>query len=48
MKFANATNLGRKPWTGRRVLRILLAAGLIAVAGWFLWLYGQMYFYATH
>ena len=34
--------------TGRRVLRILLAAGLIAVAGWFLWLYGQIHFYATH
>jgi uncharacterized SAM-binding protein YcdF (DUF218 family) len=32
----------------RRVLRVLLAAGLIAVAGWFLWLYGQIHFYATH
>ena len=34
--------------TGRRVLRILLAAGLIAIVGWFLWLYGQIHFYATH
>jgi uncharacterized SAM-binding protein YcdF (DUF218 family) len=33
---------------GRRVLRVLLAAGLIAVAGWFLWLYGQIHYYATH
>jgi uncharacterized SAM-binding protein YcdF (DUF218 family) len=48
MKFANATNLDRKPWTGRRVLRMLLAAGLIAAAGWFLWVYGQIHFYATH
>ncbi len=48
MKFANATNLDRKPWTGRRVLRILLAAGLLAAAGWFLWVYGQIRYYATH
>jgi uncharacterized SAM-binding protein YcdF (DUF218 family) len=48
MKFANATNLDRKPWTGRRVLRILLAAGLIVAAGWFLWVYGQIHYYATH
>jgi uncharacterized SAM-binding protein YcdF (DUF218 family) len=48
MKFANATNLDGKPWTGRRVLRILLAAGLIAAAGWFLWVYGQIRYYATH
>jgi uncharacterized SAM-binding protein YcdF (DUF218 family) len=48
MKFANATNLDRKPRTGRRVLRILLAAGLIAAAGWFLWVYGQIHYYATH
>jgi uncharacterized SAM-binding protein YcdF (DUF218 family) len=34
--------------TSRRVLRFLLAAGLIAVAGWFVWLYGQIHFYATH
>jgi uncharacterized SAM-binding protein YcdF (DUF218 family) len=48
MKFAKATTPDRKPWTGRRVLRILLAAGLLAVAGWFLWVYGQIHFYATH
>jgi uncharacterized SAM-binding protein YcdF (DUF218 family) len=48
MKFANATNSDRKPWTGRRVLRILLGAGLIVAAGWFLWVYGQIRYYATH
>jgi uncharacterized SAM-binding protein YcdF (DUF218 family) len=48
MKFANATNSDRKPWTGRRVLRIFLAAGLIVAAGWFLWVYGQIRYYATH
>src|SRR6202167_1935660 len=32
----------------RRVLRIFLVLGLIAVAGWFLWLYGQIHFSATH
>jgi uncharacterized SAM-binding protein YcdF (DUF218 family) len=44
----NATNLDRKSGTGRRVLRGLLAAGLIAAGGWFAWLYGQIHFYATH
>jgi uncharacterized SAM-binding protein YcdF (DUF218 family) len=34
--------------TSRRVLRFLLAAALIAIAGWFIWLYGQIHFYATH
>lgn len=48
MKFFNATDLDRKPWTGRRVLRILVAVGLIAVVAWFIWLYGQIHFYATH
>ncbi len=48
MKFANATNLATKPGTGRRVLRILLAVGLLAAVGWFLWLYGQIHYYATH
>ncbi len=32
----------------RRVLRILLAATLIAIGGWFVWVYGQIHFYATH
>jgi uncharacterized SAM-binding protein YcdF (DUF218 family) len=32
----------------RRVLRILLAAGLLCIVGWFIWLYGQIHFYATH
>jgi uncharacterized SAM-binding protein YcdF (DUF218 family) len=44
----NATNLDRKSGTGRRVLRGLLVAGLIAAGGWFAWLYGQIHFYATH
>ncbi len=34
--------------SGRRLLRWLLVAGLIGAAGWFLWLYGQIHFYATH
>jgi uncharacterized SAM-binding protein YcdF (DUF218 family) len=32
----------------RRLLRRLLAAGLLCLAGWFLWVYGQIHFYATH
>jgi uncharacterized SAM-binding protein YcdF (DUF218 family) len=36
------------PRTSRRVLLILVAAALIAIGGWFVWLYGQIYFYATH
>ena len=48
MRFGNATNLDRKSGTGRRVLRMLLAAGLLAIGGWFVWLYGQIHFYATH
>jgi uncharacterized SAM-binding protein YcdF (DUF218 family) len=34
--------------TGRRVLRWLLMVGLLVVAGWFVWLYGQIHYYATH
>jgi uncharacterized SAM-binding protein YcdF (DUF218 family) len=34
--------------TARRVLRVLLAGCLIAIVGWFLWVYGQIRFYATH
>jgi uncharacterized SAM-binding protein YcdF (DUF218 family) len=33
---------------GPRVLRILLLAGSVAILGWFLWVYGQIRFYATH
>jgi uncharacterized SAM-binding protein YcdF (DUF218 family) len=47
MKFA-ATSPGRKSGTGRRALRILLLVALIGIAGWFLWIYGQIHFYATH
>jgi uncharacterized SAM-binding protein YcdF (DUF218 family) len=32
----------------RRLLRWLLAAGLLSIGGWFLWVYGQIHFYATH
>jgi uncharacterized SAM-binding protein YcdF (DUF218 family) len=38
----------KKLRTSRRVLPFVLAAALIAVAGWFLWVYGQIHFYATH
>jgi len=48
MKFAESINLNRKPLTGRRVLRLLLVVGLIAILGWFVWLYGRIHFYATH
>jgi uncharacterized SAM-binding protein YcdF (DUF218 family) len=48
MRLGNATNLDRKSGTSRRVLRMLLAAGLLAIGGWFVWLYGQIHFYATH
>src|ERR1700677_2863116 len=34
--------------TTRRLLRWLLLGGLLFVAGWFLWVYGQIHFYATH
>ncbi len=33
---------------GRRVLRWLLAAGVLVVVVWFAWVYGQIHFYATH
>jgi uncharacterized SAM-binding protein YcdF (DUF218 family) len=48
MKFTVSTGLNRKPLNGRRVLRLLLVAGLIAILGWFVWLYGRIHFYATH
>jgi uncharacterized SAM-binding protein YcdF (DUF218 family) len=48
MKFANATSPERKSRPARRALRLLLAAALIAIAGWFLWVYGQIHFYAIH
>jgi uncharacterized SAM-binding protein YcdF (DUF218 family) len=48
MTVPDTTNLGRKFGTGRRILRWLLAAGLLGIAGWFLWLYGQIHFYASH
>src|SRR5271165_3304012 len=38
----------RKSGTSRRMLRWLLLAGLIAIGAWFVWLYGQIHFYATH
>ena len=34
--------------TTRRLLRWLLAAGLLCLGGWFLWSYRQIHFYATH
>ena len=48
MKFAKVTDLTRKPGTARRMLRGVLLAGFIAIAAWFIWLYGQIHFYATH
>ena len=34
--------------SGRLFLRLLLLAGFLLIAGWFLWLYAQIHFYATH
>jgi uncharacterized SAM-binding protein YcdF (DUF218 family) len=48
MKFASASSPERKTGTGRRALRLLLAVALIGIAGWFLWVYGQIRFYANH
>jgi uncharacterized SAM-binding protein YcdF (DUF218 family) len=48
MRLGNATNVDRKTGIRSRVLRILLGAALIAIAGWSIWLYGQIHFYATH
>jgi uncharacterized SAM-binding protein YcdF (DUF218 family) len=46
---ARPTNhLRKSKGLGRRVLRWLLLAALIAITGWFLWVYGQIHFYATH
>jgi uncharacterized SAM-binding protein YcdF (DUF218 family) len=39
---------GSRVTTRARLLRSLFLIGVIAVAGWFLWVYGQIHFYATH
>jgi uncharacterized SAM-binding protein YcdF (DUF218 family) len=43
----STTKNGALPTT-RRLLRWLLLAGVLWIAGWFLWVYGQIHFYATH
>jgi uncharacterized SAM-binding protein YcdF (DUF218 family) len=43
----STTKNGALPTT-RRLLRWLLLAGVLCIAGWFLWVYGQIHFYATH
>jgi uncharacterized SAM-binding protein YcdF (DUF218 family) len=43
----STTKNGALPST-RRLLRWLLVAGLLCIGGWFLWVYGQIHFYATH
>jgi uncharacterized SAM-binding protein YcdF (DUF218 family) len=48
MMPAKAAHLNRKPLTDRRVLRWLLLAGFVAILGWFLWVYGQIHYYASH
>jgi uncharacterized SAM-binding protein YcdF (DUF218 family) len=47
MKGTSAVG-GRRVSRVRRVLRWLLPAGLLALAGWFAWVYGQIHYYATH
>ena len=39
---------GRRVARGHHVLRWLLLAGFLALAGWFAWVYGQIHYYATH
>jgi uncharacterized SAM-binding protein YcdF (DUF218 family) len=48
LPYARPATANRTLSTGRRALRVFLAAGLLAVVGWFLWLYWQIHFYATH
>jgi uncharacterized SAM-binding protein YcdF (DUF218 family) len=43
----STTKNGALPTT-RRLLRWLLLAGMLCIVGWFLWVYGQIHFYATH
>jgi uncharacterized SAM-binding protein YcdF (DUF218 family) len=43
----STTKNGALPTT-RRLLRCLLLAGMLCIVGWFLWVYGQIHFYATH
>ncbi|HTZ56911.1 MAG TPA: YdcF family protein [Acidobacteriaceae bacterium] len=48
MRLGNAASIDRTTKSRTRMFRVLLSAALIGVAGWFLWLYGQIHFYATH
>src|ERR1700679_2925921 len=43
----STTKNGALPTT-RRLLRCLLLAGMLCIVGCFLWVYGQIHFYATH
>src|ERR1700748_2595389 len=48
LKTTPRNTANRASHTGRRALRRLLLAALLVVAVWFLWLYSQIHYYATH
>ena len=48
MNLADAARAQPTVSYGRRFLRGCLALAMLGVAGWFLWVYGQIHYYATH
>src|SRR6201995_4263820 len=42
------TRTKRRAGVRTRLLRVLIVSCLAGIALWFLWLYGQIHFYATH
>jgi uncharacterized SAM-binding protein YcdF (DUF218 family) len=48
MKLGSDSKLVRKTNPRMRAFGVLFATGLLVLLGWFLWLYGQIHFYATH
>lgn len=48
LRRARAAGWGRTDAPGRRLLRSLTVAALLAAAGWFFWVYGQIRYYAAH
>ena len=48
LRRARAGGSGRSLSPGRHLLRSLAVTALLAAAGWFLWVYGQIRYYAGH
>jgi uncharacterized SAM-binding protein YcdF (DUF218 family) len=48
MRPASISRVDRGAGARSRALGVLLGAALVAIMGWFIWLYGQIRFYATH